>query len=387
METSDFAAHTARLSTVDFPHFALRGLAASFALRLGLASSALLHEWSHLAATAALLARHPRARELLGALLSRGNLAGNIPLASWAHSLAPIGGGPLPSSLRPHVLLPEAVPACVASLSRRAGWAASVAMAAGLATFAAAAAASAAAAPDIDQLPLAPSWPLDVTVAGAAKSLAEPLAWYALGFILTAAGAVGSDFLRLGCHAAADCEAAAGPCCPSRVLWCGNFGAMICEVASSGVDALRVLHEMARISMQRGGQSGGLVHFRGGHGQKSGGSGSGAAHQQLGSIEGVLTRYSPSKRESLADGLLRVFRSALKWKPQGAGGHGLYLGHTRFATSSVPKVTESHPHIFSPERPASVYRVRPRGGGSAAGSPAGGNLEVAKSTERLGVYM
>ena len=92
---------------------------------------------------------------------------------------------------------------------------------------------------------------------------------------------------------------------------------------------------MADVSMRRGGQSGGIVHLRGGPG----------------AVEGLRTRVSPSKRASLADGLAAAFRRALTWaalrsplRVGGAGGHGLFVGHTRFATSSVAKSSEAHPH-------------------------------------------
>ena len=44
----------------------------------------------------------------------------------------------------------------------------------------------------------------------------------------------------------------------------------------------------------------------------------------------------------------------------------LFLGHTRFATSSVPSVVETHPHAWSPERRMRVWGVEEGGGGGGA---------------------
>ena len=51
-------------------------------------------------------------------------------------------------------------------------------------------------------------------------------------------------------------------------------------------------------------------------------------------------------------------------------------GHTRFATSSIPLATESHPHRWTPEVPASVWR-------SDAAAPAG----LSAGTEDFAVYI
>ena len=44
-------------------------------------------------------------------------------------------------------------------------------------------------------------------------------------------------------------------------------------------------------------------------------------------------------------------------------GARLFLGHTRFATSSVPSVVETHPHAWSPERRMRVWGVEEGSGG------------------------
>lgn len=168
--------------------------------------------------------------------------------------------------------------------------------------------------------------------------------------------------------------------------------------AQAGIDPLEVLERQTAISMMRGAQSGGLVTLvtKGGHGACSGG----------GRVEGVRCRVAPSKRQSLAVLLGRQFRRAAGGCRH-PGDHGIFVGaeicrrqwhclayiwqacrttvhpclslylpagHTRFATSSIPLPSESHPHQWSPTAPAVVWRADGRGG-------------VAAATEQLGIWI
>ena len=271
-------------------------LANCFVLRAALSLSTLGHELCHLAAAAALLPSSSRVH-------LRRNLLGNVGVVDWLWSLVP-GCAPAPL-LGARVELPAAAAArWRLSIVRGAGWAGSLVMALWVAA--------------------AASQPL-----GRGPFLDE-CAWLAaLAFAATASGALASDLLDLlPQQVPASAPALA-------VFNCGNFGVLLANVASSGVDFLAVLHAMASVSMQRGGQSGGIVTLRG----------------APNAVAGVRTRSAGSKRESLADVLLLSFRRALRWaafrrplQVAGAGGHALFVGHTRFATSSVPTASESHPH-------------------------------------------
>ncbi|CAI5520260.1 unnamed protein product [Closterium sp. Naga37s-1] len=159
------------------------------------------------------------------------------------------------------------------------------------------------------------------------------------------------------------------------------------------VDALGVLERMAAISSERGGQSGGVVTF---------------VRTWRDDMAGVRVRAKPAKRQSLSHQLISKFRAAiflnslsdslsfflallvrpftyllqaLRLSPppqvapsqsaaaaarEGSTGKAgddsassvhVFLGHTRFATSSVPSVGETHPHQWVPERRLPLWRV------------------------------
>jgi hypothetical protein len=102
---------------------------------------------------------------------------------------------------------------------------------------------------------------------------------------------------------------------------------------------------MAATTAARGGQAGGLVTV-------------------LPDGSGHRCRYVPSKRADVADGLMQRFFSGLWFRRLAAALSRaaappcrMFLGHTRFATSSKPSTLESHPHRFSPPRRVKVWRV------------------------------
>ena len=99
------------------------------------------------------------------------------------------------------------------------------------------------------------------------------------------------------------------------------------------------------ISMQRGAQSGGIVTLKG----SSGGKG----------VQGVRVRSAPGKRAHLQDEVYRKCQRAMGRRPHAfPGSTGLFMGHTRFATSSNTTESESHPHQWSPpEKDVPVWRV------------------------------
>ncbi|CAI6004279.1 unnamed protein product [Closterium sp. NIES-64] len=245
----------------------------------------------------------------------------------------------------------------------------------------------------------------------AASSGAAWLVDVALGVSVCAVSSLASDALclrpfsypadnRVDCRLHAAAGGGGGP----QLVWrffCGNFGIIMAQSGSAlhawgrerAVDALGVLERMAAISSERGGQSGGVVTF---------------VRTWRDDMAGVRVRAKPAKRQSLSHQLISKFRAAiflnslsdslsfflallvrpftyllqalrLSTPPQVApsqsaaaaareGSTGkagddsassvhVFLGHTRFATSSVPSVGETHPHRWVPERRLPLWRV------------------------------
>ena len=95
--------------------------------------------------------------------------------------------------------------------------------------------------------------------------------------------------------------------------------------------------------MQRGAQSGGVVAMVGGKASMGG---------NRPQVHGVASRSAPGKRDNLSQVLSSKLNMALSQKAilrgqrPGVGGapHGIFCGHTRFATSSIATESECHPH-------------------------------------------
>ncbi len=102
--------------------------------------------------------------------------------------------------------------------------------------------------------------------------------------------------------------------------------------------------------MGRGGQSGGVATFV----------------PTATGLASVRARVRPGRREAMHTLLAGTLRRRLAWAalthrapPASAPpADRLFIGHTRFATSSLPSVGESHPHQWTPPRPLRVWRVR-----------------------------
>lgn len=102
--------------------------------------------------------------------------------------------------------------------------------------------------------------------------------------------------------------------------------------------------------MGRGGQSGGVCTFL----------------PTASGLASVRARVRPGRREAMHSLLSSVLRRKLRWAALthrlpargSAPAHRLFMGHTRFATSSLPSAGESHPHQWTPPRPLRVWRVR-----------------------------
>lgn len=121
------------------------------------------------------------------------------------------------------------------------------------------------------------------------------------------------------------------------------------------------------VTSGRGGQSGGIAHF---FPTPSGNT-------------GLRVRVRPGRRQiisrQLASALavrLRLakaaraltFRSFAPPADSPVDHVAVFQGHTRFATSSMPSVGESHPHQWSPEKRVSMWRVDPATGAAASRS-------------------
>eukprot|EP00798_Chlamydomonas_sp_ICE-L_P019338 gene19338-25990_t len=142
----------------------------------------------------------------------------------------------------------------------------------------------------------------------------------------------------------------------NATFFCGNLGLLIAGVAESAVDYAKVLRTQVAICMQRGAQSGGIVAMVGGKASMGG-------NRPL--VHGVASRSAPGKRDNLSDVLSKKLNRALGQKSlirgqkpgKGGAAHGIFCGHTRFATSSVATEVESHPHQWTPETTEGIWRV------------------------------
>eukprot|EP00798_Chlamydomonas_sp_ICE-L_P027316 gene27315-4622_t len=181
---------------------------------------------------------------------------------------------------------------------------------------------------------------------------------------LVALSAISSDLLLLSPHRGSVSDIVAGQ---ARVVqeaallhgttfFCGNLGMLIAGVAESAVDYARVLRTQVAICMQRGAQSGGVVAMVGGKVSMGG---------NRPQVHGVASRSAPGKRDNLSQVLSSKLNMALSQKAilrgqrPGVGGapHGIFCGHTRFATSSIATESESHPHQWTPETTEGIWRV------------------------------
>ncbi|GAQ85582.1 putative type II Glutamine amidotransferase [Klebsormidium nitens] len=310
------------------------------ALRLGLVLSTLLHEWAHLAAGAAILITRKafwlEKNALARAWFSLSNVLGNVPVSSWLACLVPFT--PLPESVQPVVVLRGKGAAESDSQSGHKGGHAETGFLDAQDTFV-----------------RLGGW----FVSGVCCVLMWMVAHKAdgnlwglfvsnvlKGCLYTFAGACASDLY----------EVLTGSATKGHFR-CGNFGLILVKSVREGakqLDIFAALSSMCGISSQRGGQSGGLVTY---------------VKKSDTCTVGVRARIVPSKRVSVADKLLSTLRRLIWWEKAKAKltGHvsteenpvQMFLGHTRFATSSIPSPNESHPHQWSPPLPVTHWQHPP----------------------------
>jgi hypothetical protein len=264
-------------------------------------------QWAHLGVGAA-----------LGVVsLSWRHVAGGLTARQWACALLPFS---FCASLQPHV----AVDTSHGRLARHAA----LTMAAGV---------------------VASAW-----LALAAVTWATTPA--ACGCVFVLLGALQSDGACLLACSLRGLDAIAG----ITALACGNFGVLLSAAASGDVDAVEVLARMAEVTMGRGGQSGGVATF--------------VTSPDGQGITPVRARVCPGRRQAMAPLLVGSLRTQLRLarlRPSMWGAHRgdaspqVYLGHTRFATSSLPSIRESHPHQWTPPHSVAYWRVGPPSKGCA----------------------
>mmetsp|Transcript_74697 Transcript_74697/g.200059 ORF Transcript_74697/g.200059 Transcript_74697/m.200059 type:complete len:1216 (+) Transcript_74697:161-3808(+) len=281
----------------------ISALGKAFVLRFSIVASLLFHELAHLVAAASMK------NELSQSLLSTRNFLGNVDVLSWVIALVPFFPWPA-SACNPFVELVREPSKDSYRFIRLAGPIASISLAA----FAAISA-----------------------ILGPNSSTAN---LFALGSWMVAGGALASDVFS---HNIVDTK-----------FYCGNFGMMvICALDRLGVQVPDILREMAGTTAARGGQAGGLVTL-------------------LPDGSGHRTRYVPFKRADVADGLIDRFFTGLYFSKMSAALFSsstahcrMFLGHTRFATSSKPSTNESHPHRFSYPRKVRMWRAGANGWSSS----------------------
>ncbi|CAM9560313.1 unnamed protein product, partial [Ectocarpus fasciculatus] len=104
---------------------------------------------------------------------------------------------------------------------------------------------------------------------------------------------------------------------------------------------LQILAAQTSSTEVRGGQAGGISSFD---------------HRQGGPVIVTRSRYVARKRYPLAADLIKVYKADAKVLPEKTS-DVTFIGHTRFATSSVNLVSELHPHEWAPFRDEEVWGV------------------------------
>ena len=169
--------------------------------------------------------------------------------------------------------------------------------------------------------------------------------------ILTAAEACLSDLCRLERRREPSTELGSR----DGWFWCGNFGLILLNGAWAATpEPMKdILQKMAEVTMVRGAQSGGVLSyvinnniFRS----------TGSDHWDL---LGLRARVVNQKRTCLSELLRTKLDRAERWawlcRQKFVGSGRLYVGHTRFATSSKSTLDGAHPHQWSPPQVYDVY--------------------------------
>lgn len=121
------------------------------------------------------------------------------------------------------------------------------------------------------------------------------------------------------------------------VFRCGNFGLVVLSDKNKQV-ALDIIRAMVSVTMIRGAQAGGVLTYRKGKG----------------GLRGIRSRVAKGKRQDLSVLLDKKVRRAIRFKAL-VSGPRVYIGHTRFATTSIATLPGTHPHIWCPGQIYSMW--------------------------------
>jgi hypothetical protein len=307
-----------------FTFFHAAGLAAEFLiqqfhLKTAFAVSILVHEWAHMvAAIFANVVLNGKSASV-STILKRSNLTANLTLGQIIQLITPCM--PLPAGFNPHVDIPAIGNS--AMVARKQVYE-SIEMAGVAGSLMAAACVSYS---DYFGIPVM------------------------IGFWITVLLSLVSDthlFRRFTQDTTSSASTATTKLGFRQELWeapvwrffCGNFGIIVaCPESQSGLSVFGVLKAMAKICMMRGAQSGGI----------------GALMEHDKKVGCFRSRVSAAKRDDLGLLLAGKFKNDatiskyLKQAPVTTTNMdmGIFFGHTRFATSSIPLATETHPHQWT----------------------------------------
>lgn len=150
---------------------------------------------------------------------------------------------------------------------------------------------------------------------------------------------------------------------------CGNFGVVLLNhwwLQDRAKAALDTLEQMITVTMMRGAQSGGVVVYHP--------SPSGVRNVSVNTRKAIRTRIFNRKRTDLSRLLRRkIQQDLLSTSFRGDDSHcrppTVFVGHTRFATSSLSTLEGTHPHRWTPPSSRRVYVMDRQQHPSAASSP------------------
>ena len=141
----------------------------------------------------------------------------------------------------------------------------------------------------------------------------------------------------------------------TTTFFCGNFGAILlnaCWGDNNFDAALTMLQHMTRITMIRGAQSGGLVTFV----EEASKTSSSKEYRA------IRSRVVNRKRTDLSEKLFTKVRQSMRWSvpppTSSAATAKLFMGHTRFATTSIADFGGTHPHQFTLRTNRKIYDMQ-----------------------------
>ena len=145
---------------------------------------------------------------------------------------------------------------------------------------------------------------------------------------------------------------------PSSIFYCGNFGIILLNhwwlKDNSKTVALDALQKMIEVTMLRGAQSGGcLTYYPIESKDKS--------RAKISSSKAVRSRVVNKKRTDLSKLVRKRVEKIMRTTSHNVDEKSfvprMFVGHTRFATSSLSTLDGTHPHRWTPPSPRRVYSM------------------------------